>query len=183
MLGKLIATSSNSTSDEQDKDYNVFRDSLLRYLGYTNEVGESFRYQFPKFVRPSYAVAFGYCVADAASTGHHAWNSFDNDPPTTSSFIASQQSREMATFVATADTLLWQSLASVMIPGGTINVIVKASRFAARRASLPVVAAAWGPTGVGLASIPFIIKPIDNAVDYLLDNTTRHWIVPEEKKT
>jgi fission process protein 1 len=89
----------------------------------------------------------------------------------------------MATFVATADTLLWQSLASVMIPGGTINVIVKASRFAARRASLPVVAAAWGPTGVGLASIPFIIKPIDNAVDYLLDNTTRHWIVPEEKKT
>jgi hypothetical protein len=34
-----------------------------------------------------------------------------------------------------------------------------------------------------LASIPFIIKPIDNAVDYLLDNTTRHWIVPEEKKT
>jgi fission process protein 1 len=69
-----------------------------------------------------------------------------------------------------------------MIPGATINCIVKASRFAVARASLPVVAAAWGPTGVGLLSIPIIIKPIDNAVDYLLDNTTRNWIVSEEKK-
>ena len=25
--------------------YNVFRDSPLRYMGYANEVGESFRYQ------------------------------------------------------------------------------------------------------------------------------------------
>jgi hypothetical protein len=35
------------------------------------------------------------------------------------------------------------------------------------------------PTGVGLASIPIIIKPIDNAVDYLLENMTQHWIVEE----
>lgn len=67
-----------------------------------------------------------------------------------------------------------------MIPGATINTIVKASRLAASRATLPATAVTWGPTGVGLASIPFIIKPIDNFVDYLLDNTTRHWIVPEE---
>jgi len=25
--------------------YNIFRDSALRYMGYANEVGESFRYQ------------------------------------------------------------------------------------------------------------------------------------------
>jgi fission process protein 1 len=85
----------------------------------------------------------------------------------------------MTTFVATVDTLLWQSLASVMIPGGTINAIVKGCRFAASRASLPIALAAWMPTGVGLASIPIIIKPIDNAVDYLLDNTTRRWIAEE----
>ena len=34
--------SSSSSSSEQ---YNVFRDSPVRYLGYANEVGESFRYQ------------------------------------------------------------------------------------------------------------------------------------------
>lgn len=94
---------------EQEEEHNIFRDSLLRYLGYTNEVGESFRYQFPKFVRPSYAIAFSYCVCDAASTGYHTWTSYHEPPPKTSSFISQQSSREMATFVATADTLLWQS--------------------------------------------------------------------------
>lgn len=96
--------------DEETKEYNIFRDSLLRYLGYTNEVGESFRYQFPKFVRPSYAIAFGYCVMDAATDGIHAWNSYEAPPNSSSSFISKQTSREMATFVATADTLLWQSM-------------------------------------------------------------------------
>lgn len=70
-----------------------------------------------------------------------------------------------------------------MIPGATVNMIVKASRLAASSAKLPVTAAAWGPTGVGLASIPFIIRPIDNAVDYLLDNTTRHWLVPDNENS
>lgn len=31
--------------DEAKKPYNVFRDSPLRYMGYANEIGESFRYQ------------------------------------------------------------------------------------------------------------------------------------------
>lgn len=29
------------------------------------------------------------------------------------------------------------------------------------------------PTVVGLAAIPFIVKPIDNAVDYAMDHTVR----------
>ena len=56
------------------EDYNVFRDSLLRYMGYANEVGESFRYQFPRFVVPSYVVAFGYCLADAATSGKKSYD-------------------------------------------------------------------------------------------------------------
>ena len=161
----------NATA-EQQKAYNVFRDSPLRYIGYANEVGESFRYQFPKFVLPSYFLAFGYCVMDAVTTGYETWYSWK---PT--SFTKQTRSQEMTTFVATVDTLLWQSLATVMIPGATINVIVKGCRFAISRASLPItVATTWMPTGIGLASIPIIIKPIDNAVDYLLDNTTRQWI-------
>ena len=42
----------------------LFRDTWLRYLGYANEVGESFRYQAPWAVKPSYAIAFGYVLAD-----------------------------------------------------------------------------------------------------------------------
>ena len=43
----------DGSSDQHDGDvptpaaeeYNVFRDSALRYMGYANEIGESFRYQ------------------------------------------------------------------------------------------------------------------------------------------
>ena len=31
----------------------------------------------------------------------------------------------------------------------------------------------WGPTLAGLATIPFIIHPIDQAVDFALDNSLR----------
>jgi fission process protein 1 len=168
----------NATVAEAE-GYNVFRDSPLRYMGYANEVGESFRYQVPKLVMPSYGLAFGYCVLDAATTGYDTWCS--HKPATRTSFTITQaRSREMATAVTTVDTLLWQALASVMVPGATINTIVKACRFAVSRTTvLPVALAAWVPTGVGLVSIPIIIKPIDNAVDYLLDNTTRQWMAEE----
>ena len=72
------------------------------------------------------------------------------------------------------------ALASVMIPGAAINMIVKSSRLVLSRATfLPTIAAGWGPTGIGLASIPFIIHPIDNAVDQLMDNTVREWLKEE----
>ena len=60
------------------------------------------------------------------------------------------------------DTLLWQGLASVAIPGFTINRICKLSHFVlANTTSLPLSVRKWTTTALGLASIPFIIKPID----------------------
>lgn len=68
-----------------------------------------------------------------------------------------------------------QGLASVAIPGGVINMIVRTARFAVGRSvGLPASVSTWLPTAVGLASIPMIITPIDNLVDYALDNTTRN---------
>ena len=165
--GKLNPKLPISNSEE----YNVFRDSLVRYLGYANEVGESFRYQFPRFIVPSYAVAFGYCLADAVTSGRGAYES------------AKQAQKPTATaesIVSTADTLIWQSLASVCIPGLAINQIVKASRFAVARspAGVPVAVTTWLPTTMGLGSIPLIIHPIDYFVDVLMDNSFRKvpWI-------
>lgn len=62
-----------------------------------------------------------------------------------------------------------------MIPGFTINAIVRVSRFAILKTAANQSVKTWLPTGFGLGSIPFIIHPIDNSVDYLLDNTTRYW--------
>ena len=42
----------------------IWRDTPIRYLGYANEVGESFKYVIPKFYYPSYAIALAYVVGD-----------------------------------------------------------------------------------------------------------------------
>lgn len=154
------------STNSNEKGYDIFRDSPLRYLGYANEVGESFRYQFPKFVVPSYVVAFGYCLADAGTSGYDKYQQGTKRGSPTA---------QVDSLVATADTLIWQSLASVTIPGATINMVVKASRFAVARSpvALPIAVSKWFPTVAGLGSIPFIVKPIDYAVDELMDATFR----------
>jgi len=42
----------------------IWRDTPLRYLGYANEIGESFHGIVPKFYYPSYALAIGYVLGD-----------------------------------------------------------------------------------------------------------------------
>ena len=143
----------------------IWRDSLLRYAGYANEVGESFRYQFPRFVLPSYGIAMLYVLGDAGDKARRAMD---------------EGQRSAAVAYTAADVLLWQTLASVAIPGLFINQVVFWSRKAVAEgtrisARLPPTIATWGPTALGLGVIPFIIHPIDHGVDFLLDNTTRPW--------
>ena len=45
-------------------DVDIYRDTPVRFLGYANELGESFRPIFPALVAPSYALAFSYVFAD-----------------------------------------------------------------------------------------------------------------------
>ena len=48
----------------------IYRDSLLRYLGYANEVGEAFRPLVPvELVYASYVLAIGYILADTVDKG------------------------------------------------------------------------------------------------------------------
>ena len=164
------ADAAEQHAQKPELEYNVFRDSLVRYLGYCNEVGESFRYQFPRLVVPSYVVAFGYCFCDAVTSGKNAYDSAKK---------AKLPTATADSLVSTADTLIWQSLASVCIPGLVINQIVKASRIAVARspAWVPAAITTWFPTAAGLGSIPLIIHPIDHLVDELMDNSFRrvHW--------
>jgi hypothetical protein len=55
---------------EKQKEYDVFKDSTLRFAGYANEVGEAFRPIIPKqLVLFTYGVAFVYGTADAGHKG------------------------------------------------------------------------------------------------------------------
>jgi fission process protein 1 len=76
-----------------------------------------------------------------------------------------------------SDALVWQTLASVLIPGKVINIVTNTaarltnSTLALQR--LPPKVTKWLPTAIGLVTIPFIVHPIDTFVDLLLDNTLR----------
>lgn len=151
----------------------LFRDTWVRYLGYANEVGESFRPLYPRFVVPSYGVAFAYVGADAVHK----------------TILAKMNGEKTSSIMRTGvDVLLWQTLASVLIPGKVIN-LVTSSAVKLFQSDLKVMKSlshsvrVWSPTMIGLATIPFIIQPIDNAVDFLFDNTLRKWWVPENSES
>lgn len=67
-------------------------------------------------------------------------------------------------------------LASVIIPGFTINRICWGTGRLLKMAKANKMIRKTVPTGVGLASIPLIIHPIDRLMDYVMDNTYRKFI-------
>ncbi|KAK6032200.1 hypothetical protein OSTOST_01624, partial [Ostertagia ostertagi] len=100
------------TSDLRQID--LYRDTPIRYLGYANEIGEAFRSMLPvAAVRSTYVVALGYACADALDKSNKAYKLYRNNP----------EKRRTKVAIAAGDTFLWQALASVAIPGFTINRI------------------------------------------------------------
>ncbi len=87
------------------------------------------------------------------------------------------------------DALVWQTMASVILPGYTINRAVKHSQRFLRMvhvkkyANLSVPVVRWFPTFVGIAVIPLIVHPIDTLVHYVMDNTVRPKIQKMVKET
>jgi fission process protein 1 len=134
-------------------------------------------------------VAFGYCLADATTSGYRAYNN------STIKTDASDDARAVVdATVASVDTLLWQSMASVAIPGFVIHQIVKWSRFGIQKIASASISphkhrprimmmTTWGPTMLGLASIPLIIKPIDMFVDEVMENTFRTYVIPDNNSS
>ncbi|XP_069475413.1 mitochondrial fission process protein 1 [Ambystoma mexicanum] len=142
----------------------IYRDTWVRYLGYANEVGEAFRALVPvKLVWASYGVATAYVTADAVDKGRRA------------AVIHTKDSGQTAQVtIAVVDTFIWQALASVAIPGFTINRICAASLYLLRKSTRwPLPVRRWTTTAIGLSAIPFIITPIDRSVDFLLDSSLR----------
>ena len=170
---------------EAAAEVDIFRDTLVRYLGYANELGESFRPVLPQLVVPSYAVAFLYVLGDTVDKGRKAAGAGagagapppqDGDVDGPGAGAGAAEVARLRVMDACSDTLVWQTLASVAIPGFLINRVVKGTTMAMPALRLPAVATKWLPTAVGLAMIPLIIHPIDQFVDYLLDSTSRPYM-------
>ncbi|XP_065158412.1 mitochondrial fission process protein 1-like [Atheta coriaria] len=147
----------------------LYRDTPVRYLGYANEVGEAFRAIIgSKLVLASYGVAVLYVCADTTDKTIKTHQEKSNAP-----------NRIIQTSFTAADTLIWQMLASVAIPGYTINRICAGSMwFMKKNKAMSKINKAprnMIVAGIGLAVIPLIIHPIDHFVDVLMDKTLRHY--------
>ncbi|CAN9504506.1 unnamed protein product [Ophioblennius macclurei] len=161
------------SEDKPGKTVDIYRDTWVRFLGYANEVGEAFRALVPvSVVWGSYAVATAYVTADAVDKGKKAALAHGDNPGKTTRVA-----------VAVVDTFVWQALASVIIPGFTINRVCAGSLYVLRKTTkLPLPVRKWTTTAIGLSTIPFIITPIDRSVDYLLDSSLRKIYNAEEEK-
>ena len=130
------------------------------YTGYANEVGEAFRHIAPlRLVHLSYAVSTSYVVAHAATQGYKTHSLQHHHPHTPHT-----PHHPHTPSVAVVDTLLWQGLASVVVPGVTINRLCAASRLLLQRYGATKLSGPlrrWTVVAIGLGSIPAIIHPID----------------------
>lgn len=158
---------------------------------------EAFAAWLPPFGVPlSYAVAIGYVLVDTAdkTIKAHARATRELDGVTRPDVDVGRLAALLAA-ERCVDTVVWQLLASVFVPGFTIHTVVAAVHAglgqveavpavvdavtalgaavgAAPDASMAVVDKSI-PTFAGLAAIPFIVHPIDNAIHALLNVTLR----------
>lgn len=153
-----------SEQQRQSTERDLYRDTWVRYLGYANEVGEAFRSLVPKaVVWLSYGVSSSYVLADAKDKGKKA-----GEVP------SPEAGRSTRMALAVVDTFVWQSLASVAIPGFTINRLCAASLYVlGTMTRWPLNVRKWTTTTLGLLAIPVIVHPIDRSVDFLLDSSLR----------
>ncbi|EDV24099.1 Mitochondrial fission process protein 1 [Trichoplax sp. H2] len=152
--------------EEVTSTVDIYRHTPLRYLGYANEVGEAFRGAIPvRYVKLSYMIAGGYVLADTC-----------NKSSLTSDRFKFKSEHDYQVASKFTETLIWQSLASVIIPGFVINRCCAA--FNSFFKLLHVRNRQVMTTALGLALIPIIIKPIDRSVDHVMDS----YITPETQR-
>ena len=156
---KEEAEETTSTDGEVD----IYRDTLLRYAGYANEVGEAFRPLVPGWCVPaSYGVAITYVVADTIDKTKKAYG-------------GGKYVKDVAqcALIEGFDALVWQLAASVALPGYTIHQVVAISVLILD--SLGLSDGPWTavPTALGLATIPLIVKPLDELAEVGMDVTLR----------
>jgi len=153
-----------------DEEVDLYRDTALRYAGYANEVGEAFRPLVPAWVVPaSYGVAITYVLADTVDKTLKAFGS--------SKFA---KAASICAVIEGLDAFVWQITASVALPGYTIHQVVDICVMTLQNldAEMNPQLISSLPTAIGLLTIPFIVKPLDELAEEIMDQTLRKLWTP-----
>jgi hypothetical protein len=67
------------SNNDRKQEYDIFKDSPIRYLGYSNEIGEAFRPLISRrLVAFSYLIEIIYFFSDTFHKGHKAYTNIIN---------------------------------------------------------------------------------------------------------
>ena len=143
----------------EEGEVDIYRDSLLRYCGYANEVGEAFRPLVPvEVVYFSYVIAITYILADTVDKGKKG----------------ADLGGAISGTLGAVDTFCWQMLASVLFPSYIINRAVLFLVSLQATGELPdILSAGWIPTAAGLIIIPLVIVPLDVLAHWTMNGSYR----------
>jgi fission process protein 1 len=158
-MSEIVSNTDEKKSKTSERDYDIFKDSLVRYIGFSNEFGEALRKVIPlRYVAFSYVIEIIYFFADAFHKGHKAYND-PNAPDNLHLHVLKKSSH----------TICWQFFATVVIPPLIINRGVQFSYLITKRLSSNTKALKLIPTFVGLSMIPLMPYTIDPMVDEYME--------------
>ncbi len=142
-----------SSHDEKD----IFRHTALRYLGYTNEVAEAFRYHISRrSIFLAYGISTMYVLGDGIDKTIKKHNK--------SHFTTWMNKDLFKTFCLTS---LWQIISTEILPGLSVFIIVKFTKNRINNNTFKYKS--FIPTFVGLCAIPIFPYTIDPVVDMAFD--------------
>jgi fission process protein 1 len=134
--------------------FDPYRETSIRYMGYANEVGEALENYLPEWGLPaSYCVAATYVIFDTLDKGQKAFDA------------ASRDERLEESLKASTETFIWQVLASLFWPGGVIRLMVNVIDLMIPGDNEYI------STALGILLIPVIVRPIDEFVDEIMEDT------------
>jgi mitochondrial fission process protein 1 len=129
-----------------------------RLVSYSSEVGEAVRPIAPAWiVKFLWGFSFAYVGADLV---HHGYVRKDLEKD--------------KLWKNVADRTLWHLSASIIVPAATIHTVVGASKKLLFKTRYGRYAGLLS-TSIGLGMIPFIVHPIDNGTDWVMDQTIRKY--------
>jgi fission process protein 1 len=156
-----------SKDSKQDTEYDIFKDSALRYVGYSNEIGEAFRPIIPlRIVAYSYLIEFAYFISDTIHKGHIAYHDYKHQDN-----VLTHISK------ASAYTMVWQCFASVLLPAFTINRVVKLMGYISKNYMKNNILIKYSPTIIGLTVIPILPLVLDPIVDQAMNKITGKYYI------
>lgn len=158
-LSKLNESKEIKTKKEA-KEYDIYKDSYLRYLGYSNEIGEAFRKVTSRgFVAFTYLLEFGYFAGDTFHKGHKAYHDCKD-----------HENQIYHVIKHSGYTILWQFFATCLIPPLAIHLVVGRTHNYLTRRNFSANSIRYIPLSLGLIMIPLFNIYIDPIVGDTLDN-------------